>query len=189
MNTTHTTDEQLALELKQGSMQALEQLYAVYGKPMAYFFKRFTNNCNEKAFDLTQDLFVRLVQKIQLYDESKSFKSWFYSMAYNMGKNAVRNEVNRAELLQMHVGTEAQEERMGPPENYTDLHDQKLLKASLKSALESLSYKHRAVVILRVKEGFSIADIASILDVSEGTVKSRLHYALKVLEDLLKEFK
>lgn len=189
MKTTNTTDEQLALELKQGSMQALEQLYAVYGKPMAYFFKRFTNNCNEKAFDLTQDLFVRLVQKIHLYDESKSFKSWFYSMAYNMGKNAIRNEVNRAELIQNHLGHEVQKELvLGPPEN-NNLYDQQLLKTSLKSALKTLNYKHRAVVILRVKEGFSIADIASILEISEGTVKSRLHYALKVLEDLLKEFK
>ena len=69
------------------------------------------------------------------------------------------------------------------------LHDQGVFQTRLKEELQALSENHRNIFILRFKHNLSIKEIADVLETSEGTVKSRIFYALKKLGENLKEFK
>jgi RNA polymerase sigma-70 factor (ECF subfamily) len=70
---------------------------------------------------------------------------------------------------------------------FADVHD-KELRAKLIQAINDLTPEHRAVIVLRILEGLSYKDIGEILDCSEGTVMSRLHYARKKLQEKLRAF-
>ena len=88
----HQTDEQLVDELKNGNRAAFDFLFDRYAKKAEYYFYRMLWSNEEKAADFTQDLFLKVLEKIDLYKTEYSFKTWFFSMANNMCKNEYRKE-------------------------------------------------------------------------------------------------
>ncbi len=177
-----TTDEQLVLLSSQGHKKAFELLYERYsGKVYGYFMKMNRNDA-AKAQDLTQDLFLKIIQNQEGFDANRSFKTWMFSMANNMCKNIYRHE----EVIKK------ADEEMAYSQNKsgimkTDI-DKSQFKKALTKALNELDSVKRSCFILRYKNDMSIKEIASITNTSEGTVKSRLFYTLRQLAGALKEF-
>jgi len=140
----------------------------------------------DKAEDFTQDLFTKLIEKPQLFDTTKKFGTWIFSIACNMCKNEYRRlAVRKGTVNDESKALRAKDEGS---ENVVDYMDKKNFDQLLQVELGLLDEKHRSVFILRFQEEMSIKEISEALSISEGTVKSRLFYTLKKLSDKLKVF-
>lgn len=148
----------------------------------------------EEAEDLTQEAFVRAFQQIHRFEGKSQFYTWVYRIAVNLALSAQR----RPSILQHssfdtaaagqdgnrdgdgHRRPVASSERA--PIDAAAANESRELVAA---ALEQLEPDHRAVVVLRDLDGLDYDEIAEILDVPRGTVKSRLHRGRAALRDLL----
>ncbi len=166
-------DRELMQAIGKGDEVAFAVLYARYHEKMLrYFLNMFFYN-RTKSEDFVQDLFIKLIEKTNLYDTEKKFSTWIYSLAANMCKNEFRRMSRKPMVFDL------PEVSMEPANIGMDLEPQ--FAQVLEAALMTLDEKHRACFILRYQEGFTVAEVSQILDCPKGTVKSRLFYALKNL--------
>ena len=177
------TDNELMQLIVLGDQSAFAELYHRYKERMYYYFYRMLGNSSEQANDFLQELFMKLIEKPESYNPKFPFQTWFYSVANNMCKN----EYRKREVRQEYQATEI-------PEAQLDFIDDKTIEPEqivekIFDALEELGEEHRSAFLLRYREGFSIKDVAEILELPEGTVKSRLFYARKVLAEKLNYLK
>lgn len=177
-------DEELMKLIAERKQKAFEILYDRYAKLMFAYFLRMLWKDREKARDFTQDLFAKIVHKPHLYDPSRPFKTWLYSVAHNMCKNEygkveVRRNVH-AELKQglTHDNGQAASGKL----------DRDAFNKQLEEALLELDEVKRTTFELRFRQELSIQEISEIMECNEGTVKSRLFYTLKQLNGKLKVF-
>lgn len=166
-----------------GDQAAFAELYQRYRDRMYYYFFRMLGNSPEQANDFLQELFMKLIEKPESYNPKYSFQTWFYSVANNMCKN----EYRRREVRHEYHATECNEPELDFIDDKTIEPDQIIEK--IFDTLDELGEEHRSAFLLRYREGFSIKDVAEILELPEGTVKSRLFYARKVLAEKLNYLK
>lgn len=176
------TDEQLMQKMASGDKRAFDDLYKRYATPLLNYFFRMLWKDREKAEDFVHDLFAKIIQKPDSFDATRSFKTWIYSVANNMCKNEYKRQDVRS-------GTK------NGLEEYTAVADETLNAAfqthhvlfgeEFQQKLDELDEKHREAFIYRHIEGLSIKEIADILKISEGTIKSRIFYATKYLAEEL----
>lgn len=173
-------------QLMQGNSQSFALLYDRYAEKLIRYFYRMLGQDRDKAEDFTQDLFTKIIEKPQLFDTTKKFSTWVFSVACNMCKNEYRRLAVRSGT----VNDEAKAVRAKDEdsENVVDYMDKKNFDHLLQVELGLLDEKHRSVFILRFQEEMSIKEISEALGINEGTVKSRLFYTLKKLSEKLKVF-
>jgi RNA polymerase sigma-70 factor (ECF subfamily) len=160
---------------------ALTEIHSRYAKKLLGFFLRMTNGNQVKSQDLVQDLFLRILEKHQLFDSQKRFYSWVYTIASNMVKTSYREK--------SFVDFESDQKNMGHLVHWSDnQNDISLFHDVLKQAIYQLEEFQRLPFILRYMEELSVKEIAEILEISEGTVKSRLFYATRKIAKDLNEF-
>lgn len=174
------SDEALMAELAKGKKQAFEVLYDRYGPRMYRYFYRMLWQDAGKAEDFTQELFVKIIDKPQAFDPSRNFSTWLYTLAANLCKNEYRRKK-----------TDGLKEGYSLVllENFSEKMDKQLFDQHLHHAIDQLSSNHRQCFILRYQEERSVAEIAEIIGCPEGTVKSRLHYALQQVSQQLEAWK
>lgn len=183
--TTHSDEELMTLYAK-GDHKAFENLYARYEKFMVNFFYRKLWNDRIKAEDFAHDLFTKLIDNPELFDTSRNFKAWLFSVANNMCKNEYKKQDIRKntsyDVPDHYQGTDT-----------ADTPDKEVDKASfnqvLMRELDKLGDKHKEVFMLRHFEGLALEEIAETLDINTGTVKSRLHHATKTVAEKLEIFR
>jgi len=151
--------------------EAFEQLLDGYEKKvfrMAVMFLRDTG----RAEEVTQDIFLKVWQALPSYDGRAAASTWLYAIARNTCLSAVRSEsYRRTEALD-----EATDSRGGlQPESRIDLERR----------LAMLPEPQREAITLFYLEERSIAEVAAILDLPEGTVKSHLHRARRTLGEMM----
>jgi RNA polymerase sigma-70 factor (ECF subfamily) len=130
------------------------------------------------AEDLTQETFVRLYKARERYRPAAKFKTFVYVIARHVladhGRKWFQRERLRLKLLQEPI----------PVDESGKVQSQHM---DVESALASLSEKLRSVVVLSIYQGMRYEDIAEVLDIPEGTVKSRMNLAIKALREYLHE--
>lgn len=178
------TDEQLVIALAGGDKRAFDLLYERYAAALLSYFMRMLWNDREKAEDFLHDLFTKLIHRPELFDTTRSFKTWIYAVANNMCKNEYKKQEVRKTRTQP-IPEFALVSSIGQTEKEVD---QQLLTEAFETALAHIDTKHKEVFEMRHLDGFSIKEIAATLAISEGTVKSRLFYATKQLAKLLVDF-
>lgn len=179
------TDEQLMQKTASGDEKAFSELYDRYAdKLLNYFFKMLWKD-REMAEDYVQELFLKVIKKPEQFDETRTFKTWLYSIANNMCKNAYRHhEVVEKAAVELHANANSIDYQKTGTE-----HDLHAFRSQLDACLSRLDENKQLTFRLRYDEHCSIQEIAAQLECSEGTVKSRLFYALKFLNGELKGFK
>lgn len=173
------SDQALMQALCEGNSQALTELHHRFARPLHYFFCRGLEQSPALAEDLVQDLFVRLFQKCEQFDPKRNFRAWVYSIAHNMLKN---------EYAKMEVRQRYSAESKAQQESFYDersSYEQIQLSEQIYAALEGEELLKREAFILRFREDLKIKEIAEILDLPEGTVKSGLHYSIKKIQSKL----
>lgn len=147
---------------------------------MAY---RWTQN-REEAEDLVQDVLTRLVDRVDQLARVEKLKPWLIKVLYNRYVDLYRRKVNSPVDSDAHWQTDPQlfDELATDGE---DSYERLDLQRALSHALETLDDDHRDLVLLHDVEGHTALDVADILDINVGTVKSRLHRARKKLKTAL----
>ena len=174
-----------------GDVAAFDRLILKYRERVFGVIYNLTAN-REDASDLTQDAFIKAFQSINRFQGNCSFFTWLYRIAVNttlshLRKNRLRNFFSLEKLHE--DGTNAQvleqlTDKKGADRD-TYLNE---LKEKLNEALQKLSIPHRTVITLFEIDGLSHSEIAEVMGCSEGTVRSRLHYAKQFLQGELGKY-
>jgi RNA polymerase sigma-70 factor, ECF subfamily len=170
------TDETLIQRIVKKDVLAFELLYDRYSSRMFRYFYRMLWQREDLANDYTQDLFLKIIEKPHLFDPKKRFSTWIYTVAANMCKNAYRAHQPTEDLAQQVFSYE---------EQFELTLDLAVQEAQLQAAINTLHAEHRQCIVLRFFETLSIKEMAQILELPEGTIKSRIHYALRALKPIL----
>jgi len=180
----HYTDEALMELVTSKDSQAFEALYDRYSRLMYNYFLRMLWKDKERARDFTQDLFMKLIQKPHLFDKNRQFKTWLYSIANNMCKNEyAKHEVRQTAHSEIRQQTRSDDSMQAPGKI-----DRNSFATKLEEELRKLDEVKRTTFELRFRQDLSIIEISEAMQCSEGTVKSRLFYTLKELNQKLKVF-
>jgi len=166
-----------------GDQAAFSELYLRYKSRMYYYFYRMLGNSADQANDFLQELFMKLIEKPESYNPAYNFSTWLYSIANNMCKNEYRRRGIRQEYQAAEATTSPVELMIEP------CIEQEQVMEKIFRTLDLLGEEHRSAFLLRYREGFSIKEVADILELAEGTVKSRLFYARKLLAEKLEYLK
>ncbi len=179
------TDEQLVIAMAGGDKTAFDHLYQRYANPLISYFMRMLWRDREKAEDFLHDLFTKLVHRPELFDTTRSFKTWVYSVASNMCKNEYKKQEIRKNTSN---GLDSSYAVGDDSKNTLNEVHHSLFKNRFEEQMKELDDKHREVFEMRHFDGLSMKEISDALNISEGTVKSRLFYATKYLAQGLQEF-
>jgi RNA polymerase sigma-70 factor (ECF subfamily) len=186
-------DEDLRLigRVKANDSAAFDTLVKKYRGRLFSIVYNMTSN-RDDAMDLIQEVFIKAYRGIKKFNCKSAFFSWLYRIAVNTAITQInKNRLRRFFSLESVDEKEGQAfvgEYLGDTNNGRKAIFLKELQENLNVALQKLSNKHRAVVILCEIEGLSSLEAASVLGCSEGTVRSRLHYAKEQLRLYLKNY-
>ncbi len=177
-------DKKLVERCLQGDDAAWEDVITLYGKRIYNLSYRYTNRKAE-AEDLTQDILIRIYQNLRSYrSEAGNFQNWILRVARNLIIDHYR-QVRRypqtggsEELETMNI----KDDKVPNPQRAAE---QTEASKFLHDGLQSLSPELKEAIILRDLEGMAYQDIAELLSVPEGTVKSRINRARLELARLL----
>ncbi len=185
------TEALLIDHLREGDETALAPLIGKYKRMVHRLAMQITRN-HEDANDVMQETFIKVYHSIHTFRQEAAFETWVYRIAVNESLNFVKRRKRRRESplvtteeSEFHPDVRQKAEIANDPQLQAE---QAELRHWVTKAVNSLSLKHRIVVILHELEGLTHPEIASILNCSEGTVRSRLHYARKQLRTLLKPY-
>jgi RNA polymerase sigma-70 factor (ECF subfamily) len=179
------SDAELARDARSGSETAYRELVARYAAPAVNFIYRFVHD-RALAEDLAQEGFLRVYQRLNTYDPDRKFSSWFFQVLRNVTIDYLRvNRLPTASLDALqeegHQAAAVDRESASPEE----LAGRGELASAVGAALSRIRPDYREVVVLRYQEGLTQPEIAEILGVPAGTVKTYLHRARRELAEIL----
>ena len=185
------TEALLIADLREGDETALAPLVEKYKRMVYRLAMQITKN-HADADDVMQETFIKVYRSIRTFRKDAAFETWLYRITVNEALNFVKRR-ERQRVSTLETASESEYEAVtryhAQVANDPHAHAEKAeLRHHVTKAVNSLSLKHRTVVILHEFEGLTHAEIAAILNCSEGTVRSRLHYARKKLRTLLKPY-
>jgi len=179
------TEARLVAQALAGSQSAFEQIVRRYQRPVISLLIRLTGDA-ALAEDLAQEGFLRVYHRLHTFDPERRFSSWFFQVLRNVTIDYLRvHRIPTASLDEL--------EEDGRRVSIVDREDaspEKLagqgeLASAMTAALSRLRPEYREVVVLRYQEGLTQPEIAQMLGLPAGTVKTYLHRARKELAELL----
>jgi RNA polymerase sigma factor (sigma-70 family) len=185
------SDRDLVVRARQQDVSAYDELIRRYQRKIYQLIYNMTSN-REDAEDLVQDVFVKAYSALPHFKGDSSFYTWVYRIAVNRTINYLKKR-KRGQALSLDDMDQAVER----DPDYVELRSRESpvrdvtlteLQKKLNEALQTLSEKHRTVVVLHDIQGIQHDEIAKMLDCSEGTVRSRLFYARQELQKQLTEY-
>jgi RNA polymerase sigma-70 factor, ECF subfamily len=189
-----TEDAALVADLKSGSEDAFAILIAQYHQPLYSLIARSLNDPAD-ASDITQEVFIKVFRSIRGFNGESSLRTWLYRIALHEASNQ-RRWWSRHKRQEITIDSPCESEEDGSTfslgstladggDSPYDHAAQAEVRERVESALRQLPETFRTVVILREIEGFAYEEIAEILNVNLGTVKSRLTRGRSALRALL----
>lgn len=165
-------DGRLISQIRQGNILALKTLYEKY-KGQVYRTALAVTRDREAAEDILQDCFLKVYTHIDKLNGSLPLSPWLHRVTVNLSYNWVKKKHRWLQPLE-----EVIEQLIAGPRTLPESAlERGELQGIVQKAIASLSFEHRVVIVLFYLDGFSLNEIAYILDCPVGTVKSRLHYA------------
>ena len=169
-----TTDHDLMLAVRQGDLDKLGVLFEKHHRHLYNFFVRQTRD-RQTSEDLVQEVFLKMLNYRHTYRAEGKFTTWMFAIAHNAKNDHYKKHKHRETSIDAAHGLAHQ----GPdPE---EVSEQKSQTALLRKALAQLSEEKREVLLLSRFQGLKYEEIAQIVGCKVGTVKARVHWALKDL--------
>ena len=163
-------DKHILAQARRGELDAFEELVRRYEKRV-YAIALRSAGSPEDAADITQDVFLRAWRSIESFRGDSGFSTWLFRITMNQCVDYARHKQSQPPTQPLVQGE--------------DDEDNSELGRELAAALDEVSEEHRRIVLLRDVSGMSYTEIAEILEISEGTVKSRLARARIALRKVL----
>jgi len=174
-------ERELILRAKEGCDGAFRQLVERFMKSAYDTAIHFVSD-HDDAQDVAQEAFVRVHRSLGSFRGDAEFGTWLYRIVANLSMNKIRSRTSRARF---EVRADERIENMAHPE--AGAGGSADLTHHIERALHELPTLQRAVVLLRHLNGLSTREVSSILECSEGTVKTHLHRGLKNMRKLLND--
>ncbi len=191
------TEGLLVERLRQGDESALGELSSTYGSRIFQLAFRYVKN-REDAEEVTQDVLMKVFQKIDLFRGDAALSSWIYRITFNTAMSRLRNTraARMAEMADIPVGPGNDDVQGGPrhhdPADWSALADEQMLRQQMRErlaeAVEALPTIYRTPVILRDLQGLSTEEASRRLNLKDQTLKSRLHRGRLMLRRRLEDF-
>lgn len=168
--------QRLVARIKGGEREAFSELVGLYQKKIFIFAYGFFPN-REDALEIVQETFMRVFEKIAGFHQDYSLSGWIYRLTHNIcidyyrkfaKKNALEN--NFADVPEKHLAV---------ADNCQAVLESRQMSAAIDRAAENLSLKQKSVFTLKYSQGMKLQQVAEIMDVSLGTVKTLHHRALR----------
>ena len=176
------TDEQLMARAAAGNDTAFEELYRRYARRLKGFFFMQLGGDEELAADATHDAFLRAYEARSRYQEGRKVDTWLFTIAYNICKNHYRSNAYEAQLL-----ASLDAELVSIQQIEVEL-DAAALDQALEQVLAELPATLHQIFSLHYQEELTIPQVAEIVGIPEGTVKSRLHKTMNIIRKKLKKY-
>ena len=176
----HTSDQELIVQIQDGSLEALGVLYDHY-RMLVYRTALAITGDREAASDLLQDVFIRLFRFANHIDASRPLEPWLYRMTANLSYTWVKRSRRWLTPLEDLADRISSAGRNAPYEQ-VERNDE---WQEVQQAISALPLQQRMVVVLYYLNDLTLQEISDILDVPVGTVKSRLHYGRLALKKSL----
>ena len=187
------SEEELINAILKGNLKAYEALISQYEKKIYALCLQLLKD-PEEAYDAAQEVCIKIWKQLGTFKGQAKLSTWIYRMATNQCLDILRKNKRKGQEFSLFL-----DEETGEEEKLTDQtaiwHDvsshieQKELGEVLKQGIGELKEDYQAVIVLRDIEQFSYEEIASILEISLGTVKSRLSRARAALRRILEQNK
>ncbi len=183
-------DEVLVRRTLEGNTRAYDELVRRHSRKLHAMLLQMVGS-EADAYDIAQDSFLKAFHSLRYFNGRSAFYTWLYSIAANQARNFIRK---RKRENTTSIDNDEKGDRL---EKDSDLADTALtsdparrahltdLRRKLVAALDQLSPAHREVVTMCDIHGLSYPEISRILNISEGTLRSRLHYAHRLLQGIL----
>ncbi len=172
-------DQELVLQLQQGDLDALGSLYDLHQR-MVYRTALVITNDHELASDLAQDVFLRLFRFADHIDPQRPLEPWLYRMTVNLAYSWLKRNHRWLQPLE-----DFTDWLVGPKPGPADVIEMQDDWNRVQKAVSRLPFQQRVVIVLYYLNDLSLQDIADIIEVPVGTVKSRLHYGRNALKKAL----
>jgi len=173
------SDEQLMQRASRGSDRAFEELYNRHARRLQGFFARRLAGDSDLASDFMHDTFLRLYDARERYGAGRNFRAWLYTIAYNLLKNHLRNQL---------AFVDENNETITANNDIELEMDANTLRNALRDVLQRLPEQQALLFSLHYEEELTIPQIAQITSLPEGTVKSRLHKTMNTIKQQLKRY-
>lgn len=191
---TNRTEAQLVELCKEGDTLAFDELISIHQDRVFNTAFRLMGNY-EEALDLTQEVFLNCFRKISNFKGDSALSTWLYRITVNTAKNRWKYQqsrgLNRMTSMDAPMDADDEERVKQFPDNQPTprkVATDREAMAYFEKQLETLNGEHREVLVLRYMEELSYEEIADILGLSLGTVKSRIHRARNELRDVMAEY-
>lgn len=190
--TIQTIDEKLLVEEAKKDSLAFGKLYDLH-YPAIYGFLLKRTGHSDVAKDLTSETFFQALKNIHKYEQrGRPFKSWLFSIAVAQIGTYYRSRRKLFKLTSEECPSVMADELYQPDVEYLSFEDSQNTVDQIKAmrrVFRRLNDTHQTILTLRYLTPHSVAEIAQILGMKEGTVKSHIHRALKKLQTLMRSEK
>lgn len=184
-------DDDLVARTQAGDAGAFDELILKHSPRLYGLVYNMTSN-HEDTHDMLQDVWSKAYRSINTFRGKSSFYTWIHSIAVNMTINFLKRRARRTHqsLDDIDSGIQQDKDFVELAATSTPIREANLneLQKRLNDAMQDLSEDHRTVVTMFDIQGLPHGEIAKILGISEGTVRSRLFYAHRQLQNYLSEF-
>lgn len=187
---SNLSDEELLLRLQQGDRMALDPLVRRYERELFGYLSRYLGD-EELAADVFQNTFLQVFVKIEQYEPGRAARPWLYAIATHQAIDALRRQQRQRDRVHWYENRSIQADATDPaiwdwaaPEDEGDpleLLERSEQHTLVRQAVAQLPELLRQVVLLVYFQGLKYHEAAEVLEIPLGTVKSRLHAALKKL--------
>jgi RNA polymerase sigma-70 factor (ECF subfamily) len=186
------SDHDLIAAIRDGDELAFQEIVRRYRNPITNFVYRMLDDY-ERSVELAQETFIRVYTSASRYEATYSFSTYIYRIASNLAISELRQRKRRKLVSLFSTFTDEHGETVeidlpdtGPLQDESLIENER--RQAVGRAIGSLPVKYRAAVVLRDIEGLSYDRIAQTLNLSEGTVKSRINRARNLLKEKLSAY-
>lgn len=182
------SEKELLIRAKEGDNTAFEEIVKMYQQKVCntIFFMIKNENIVE---DLAQEVFIKVYRNITKFNEESSLYTWIYRITMNTCIDQIKKE---KKLIYVSTFIETEDGEMeaqfeDEKQRLDDILENKIRKETLLKAIKSLSAEQRALIVLRDIQEFKYMEIAEMLKLNLGTVKSKISRARQNLKELLEK--
>lgn len=185
-------EQRLVLQAQKGNVKAFEELVLEHQKIIYNIIYRIMNN-PEDTYDLSQETFIKAYTNIKQYNKKSKFSTWLYRIATNASLDELRRRKGKQTFSTNQVVEGKDNEMILEYEDASENVEEKIVKQEktdiVACALKELNKNHRTILVLREMQGLSYDEISQILDITLGTVKSRISRARQEMKAIIMQDK
>ena len=182
---SNLTDEQLMKHFQDGKDEAFHSLFDRYKDKLFRYVHGAYLHDHQRSEDCVQEIFLRVIENRRRYDDGRKFSTWLYAIARNAALNMIRSHGRRAKWLTLDSGNGAQTYDVAVEDKVVSRRE---LREAVMDAVRDLPDNLGEVFVLREINNMPYEDVASLLGMTEGNVRTTVHRARKKLQKLLKPY-